>query len=133
MQKYKKYITKGINEPLTKVPFHKKAPIKRISMLSKKSIPESKIHAAVHFVDIIDKKISKYSVLHKHDADEINMILSDNDKLVYEIQFDDEIYKVSSPATIFIPKGVNHRADVISGRGIFVCLIMSNRYKTSKS
>lgn len=133
MQKYKKYITKGINEPLSKVPFHKKAPIKRVSMLSKKTISESNIHAAVHFVDTIDKKISRYSILHKHDADEVNMILSDNDKLIYEIQLDDEIYKVSSPATIFIPKGVKHRADVISGRGIFVCLIMSNKYKTSKS
>lgn len=131
MQKYKKYITKGIPEPLSKVPFHKNAPIKRISMLSKKTIPESKIHAAVHFVDAIDKKISKYSILHKHDADEVNIILSENDKLVYEIQLDDEIYKVSSPVTIFIPKGVKHRADVISGRGFFVCLILSNKYKTS--
>jgi len=131
MRKYKKYITKGIHEPLSEVQFHKKAPIKRISMLSKKTIPESKIHAAVHFVDAIDKKISKYSILHKHDVDEVNILLSQNDKLVYEIQLDDEVYKVSSPVTIFIPKGVNHRADVISGSGFFVCLIMSNKYKTS--
>ena len=131
MRKYKKYITKGIHEPLSEVQFHKKAPIKRISMLSKKTIPESKIHAAVHFVDAIDKKISKYSILHKHNVDEVNMILSQNDKLVYEIQLDDEISKVSSPVTIFIPKGVNHRADVISGSGFFVCLIMSNKYNTS--
>jgi hypothetical protein len=131
MRKYKKYITKGIHEPLSEVQFHKKAPIKRISMLSKKTIPESKIHAAVHFVDAIDKKISKYSILHKHNVDEVNILLSQNDKLVYEIQLDDEIYKVSSPVTIFIPKGVNHRADVLSGSGFFVCLIMSNKYKTS--
>lgn len=131
MRKYKKYITKGIHEPLSKIQFHKEAPIKRISMLSKKTIPESKIHAAVHFVDAIDKKISKYSILHKHDVDEVNILLSQNDKLVYEIQLDDEIYKVSSPVTIFIPKGVKHRADVISGSGFFVCLIMSNKYKTS--
>jgi len=131
VQKYKKYITKGIPESLSKVPFHKKAPIKRISMLNKKTMPESNIHAAVHFVDIIDKKISKYSILHKHDADEVNIILSENDKLVYEIQLDDEIYKVTSPVTIFIPKGVKHRADVISGRGFFVCLILSDKYSTS--
>ena len=133
MRRYKKYITKGINEPLSKVAFHKKAPIKRISMLSKKTISESKIHAAVHFVDAVDKKISKYSTLHKHDADEINLILSDSGKLFYEIQLDDEIYKVNSPVTVFIPKGVKHRADAISGKGIFVCMIMSNKYKTTQS
>ena len=131
MRKYKKYITKGINEPLSKIPFHQKTSLKRISMLSKKIIPESKIHTAVHFVDVSDKKIPKYSILHKHDVDEVNLILSQDDNLVYEIQLDDEIYKVSSPATIFIPKGVKHRADVLSGKGIFVCLIMSNKYKTS--
>jgi len=131
MRKYKKYITKGIHEPLSKVPSHKKSPIKRISMLNEKTMTQSKIHAAVHFVDAIDKKISKYSILHKHDVDEVNIILSQNGNLVYEIQLDDEIYEVSSPVTIFIPKGVTHRADVISGRGFFVCLIMSNKYKTS--
>jgi len=130
VQKYKKYITKGISEPLHKVAFHKKAPIKRISMLNKKTIPESKIHTAVHFVDTAGKKISKYSTLHKHDADEVNLILSQNDDLVYEIQLDDEIYKVRSPATVFIPKGVRHRADVLSGSGFFVCLILSDKYKT---
>ncbi len=131
MQKYKKYITKGINEPLSKIPFHQKTSIKRISMLSKKIIPESKIHTAVHFVDVSDKKIPKYSILHKHDVDEVNLILSQDNDLVYEVQLDDEIYKVRSPTTVFIPKGVNHRADVVSGRGIFVCLILSNNYKTS--
>ncbi|MCE9652601.1 MAG: 2-isopropylmalate synthase [Nitrosarchaeum sp.] len=130
MQKYKKYITKGISESLSQVPFHKKSPIKRLSMLSKKIIPESNIHAAVHIVDV-HKKISKYSTLHKHNADEVNIILSQGKKLVYEIQLDDEIYKVISPCTIFIPKGVKHRADVISGSGFFVCLILSNKYKTS--
>jgi mannose-6-phosphate isomerase-like protein (cupin superfamily) len=125
---YKKFITKGVIESLSKVPFHNKAPIKRISMLSKKNIPESKVHTAVHFVDTA-KKIPKYSKLHRHNVDEINMILS-GEKLVYEIQLEDEVYKVSSPATIFIPKGTRHRADVISGKGMFVCFIMANRYKT---
>ena len=33
-----------------------------------------------------------YSLLHKHNADEINLIISDNDKLKYEIQLGDEKY-----------------------------------------
>lgn len=130
MQQYKKFITKGISEPLSNVPFHNKAPVKRTLMLGKKIIPRSNIHLAVHFVDA-GKKMPKYSNLHKHDTDEVNLILSYDDKLVYEIQLEDEIYKVKSPSTIFIPSGVKHRADVISGKGFFVCLIMSNKYKTT--
>ncbi len=131
MKRFKKYITKGVNEPLSKVPFHGKAPIKRISMLGEKKIPQANTHLAVHFVDAKNKKIDEYSKLHKHSADEINLILSENGKLVYEVQLEDEIYKISSPVTVFIPKGTKHRAKVLSGKGVFVCLILSKKYKSS--
>ncbi len=132
MSSYRKFIKKGVSEPLNKIPFHSKAPIKRYSMLSKKLIPEANTHIAVHFVDSSKKKIPSYSKLHKHSHDEINLILSDNGKLKYEIQFEDKKFKVSSPSTVFIPKGVKHRAQVLSGKGIFVCMILSNNYQSSK-
>ena len=128
MRKYQKFIKKGIEEPLEKVPFHKNAPIKRLSMLSKSLIPESDTHVAVHFVDA-SKKLPKYSRLHKHNHDEINLILA-NDSLSYEVQFEDEIYKVSAPCTLFIPKGIRHSAQAISGKGIFVCIILSSQYSS---
>ena len=131
MKHYKKYIVKGVNEPLSKVPFHSKVPIKRISMLGKNKIPQANTHLAIHFVNAKNKKIDEYSKLHKHSADEINLILSENGKLVYEVQLEDEIYKVSSPVTIYIPKGVKHRARVLSGKGVFVCIILSKKYKSS--
>jgi len=123
MKRYQKFIKKGVNESLSKVPFHTKAPIKRLSMLSKKLIPKSSTHIAVHFVNS-KKKIPEYSVLHKHSHDEINLILSEKGKITYEIQLEDEVYKVTSPSTVFIPKGVRHKARVISGKGIFVCIIL---------
>ncbi len=100
-------------------------------MLSKKLIPKSNTHIAVHFVDSKTNKISDYSKLHKHNFDEINLILSENGKLTYEIELGDEKYKVSSPSTIFIPKRLKHKARVVSGKGIFVCIILSSNYKSS--
>jgi len=76
--------------------------------------------------------MSEYSMLHKHNADEINLIVSENSKLKYEIQLGDEVYKVSAPSTVFIPKGIRHKAKFISGKGIFVCIILSGKYKSSK-
>lgn len=127
--KYKKFIKKGLSEPLWKLPFHGHAPIKRLSMLSKKLVPQSNTHVAVHFVNA-KKQIPQYSFLHQHNYDEINLILSQTGKLIYKIQLNDEIYKVASPSTIFIPKGTRHCANVISGNGIFVCIILSDRYRT---
>ncbi len=101
-------------------------------MLNEKLVPNSNTHIAIHFVNPRRKKKSDYSFLHKHNADEINLIISENGNLKYEIQLDDEIYKVSSSSTVFIPKGVKHRAKFISGKGIFVCIILSGKYSTSK-
>lgn len=131
MKRYRKLIVKGVKESLENIPFHGKAPIKRLSMLSKNLVQKSDTHVAVHFIDSLPKKIPAYSKLHKHNVDEINLILSEDDKLTYEIQLEDEVYKVTSPSTIFIPKGVRHRAQVISGRGLFVCIILSSNYKSS--
>ncbi len=125
MNKYQKFIKKGVIESLDKVPFHSQAPIKRLSMLNKTLIPQSDTHIAVHFVDA-SIVLPKYSELHKHDHDEINLILSEDSSLTYEIQFEDESYDVTSPSTIFIPKGIRHSAQAISGKGLFVCLILSN-------
>ncbi len=124
MNKYQKFIKKGVIESLDNVPFHEKAPIKRLSMLSKSLIPTSNTHIAVHFVDA-SKDLPKYSKLHKHNNDEINLILSEDSSLTYEIQLEDESYEVTSPSTIFIPKGIKHSAQAISGKGIFVCVILS--------
>jgi len=132
MNRYKKFIKKGVSEQISKIPFHNYAPMKRLSMLSKKRFPSSNTHVAVHYVNGNHKKMSEYSMLHKHSADEINLIVSENSKLKYEIQLDDETYKVTSPSTVFIPKGVRHKAKIISGKGSFVCIILSGKYKSSK-
>ena len=132
MNRYKKFIKKGVSEQISKIPFHNYAPIKRLSMLSKKRFPSSNTHVAVHFVNGNHKKMSEYSMLHKHNVDEINLIISENSKLKYEIQLDDEVYKISSPSTIFIPKGIKHKAKFLSGKGIFVCIILSGKYTSSK-
>ena len=132
MNHYKKFIKKGVNERISKIPFHNYTPMKRLSMLSKKRFPSSNTHVAVHFVNGNHKKMSEYSLLHKHNADEINLIISENSKLKYEIQLDDEVYKVTSPSTIFIPKGVRHKAKFMSGKGVFVCIILSGKYTSSE-
>ncbi len=130
MKKYQKYIQRGVIEPLAKIPFHRKSPIKRLLMLDKTSVPESDIHIAVHYIKSLPKKILKYSELHSHDCDEVNLILSEDDKLTYKIQFEDEIYKVTSPATVYIPKSVRHSAEVLSGKGIFVCIVLKGKHKS---
>ena len=129
MKKYEHLVRRGIEEPLEKVPFHDKAPLLRLSMLSNSILPEARTHVAVHFVDVT-KPLPNYSKPHKHNCDEINLILSEDSELQYEVQLGDETYTVISPSTVFVPKGLKHSARAISGKGIFVCIILSNTYAT---
>ncbi len=106
---------------MEKIPFHGKAPFKRLLMFDNKMFPDSdsKIrHIAVHMIE----KMPEYSELHSHKFDEINLILSEKERLKYEIVLEDEKYKVASPATVYIPRGVRHSAQAIEGEGIFICL-----------
>lgn len=132
MEHNQKFIKKGIIEPISEIPFHTNAPLKRFSMLSDKIIPDASTHVAVHIVDADKNKMPEYTKIHKHDADEINLILSENDKLTYEIQLEDKVHTVTSPSSVFIPKGTSHKAKALSGKGTFVCIIMSNNYQTTK-
>jgi mannose-6-phosphate isomerase-like protein (cupin superfamily) len=132
MKKFQKYIKKGVVEPLENIPFHGKAPLTRHLMLNKKIIPESNTIVSVHYIKKITDEVPKYTELHTHDCDEINLILSEDDTLVYEVQFEDEVYEVKSPATIYIPKGIKHSASVKSGKGMFVCVIMQGEYRASE-
>lgn len=101
-------------------------------MLEKRKIKEKGIRIAVHTIDMLPKKIPNYCELHKHDYDEINLILSENGNLVYKVQLEDETYRVKSPATVYIPAGTRHSAEVISGKGQFIALIFMGKYVAKK-
>jgi mannose-6-phosphate isomerase-like protein (cupin superfamily) len=138
MSTYKKFIKKGVVQPLEKVPFHHKAPLKRILMQSEDTFPDiktilpgSNFHIAAHIITKLPKKIPKYVEPHAHNCDEINLILSETGNLKYKINLGNEEYIVTSPATVYIPKRVKHSAQVISGKGIYVCILMSQSYKKS--
>lgn len=132
MKKFAKYIQKGINSPLQSIQFHGKAPLKRLLMFEKREIKEDGIRIAVHTIGKLPKKIPKYCELHKHDYDEINLILSEKNNLTYRVQLEDEVYHVKSPATIYIPAGTKHSAEVISGKGQFVAIIFMGKYIAKK-
>ena len=132
MSKYGDCIKEGELKPLEEVPFHAAAPLTRFLMIDKDLFPSSNIRVAVHIIGNLPKVISDYAKMHKHDFDEINLILSENGILSYNIVLGDEEYIVSSPATIYIPKGVAHKALVKSGKGTFVCITLDGKYSATK-
>ncbi|VVB77976.1 Uncharacterised protein [uncultured archaeon] len=136
--KYSFLIKKGIDQPLENIPYHMKAPLKRFLMQDDSTFPDiktilpgSNYHLAVHIIKKLPKKVPDYVKYHTHNCDEINLILSENSKLTYELWIEDEKYIVSSPSTVYLPKGIPHKMKAIKGKGIYVCIIMSKTYEGS--
>jgi len=131
VRKFEKYVVKGVNEPLSAVPFHGHAPVDRLMMLNQDMIEDCDTRISVHMVNDLPDQVDSYCEMHKHDFDEINIIVSQDKGLTYSIQMEDEEYIINSPATVFVPKGVRHKSEVVSGTGMFICVTLQGKYSAT--
>ena len=119
------YIKKLNEEKLDNIPFHSN--VNQLVRLVAKDIP---FHVAVHQIKCANDFPSEYVKPHKHDSDELNLILAENgNELTYSIEIDGNVSEVKSPSFIWIPKGKLHSANVIKGSGTFVCIILQEEYR----
>ncbi len=129
--KHRKLITEGIQQPLELVKFHNAAPFTRRLMAGKALNNNSQKHIAVHEIrDKLPAEIRNNSVPHAHNCDEWNLILS-FDHLLFRIMLEDEVYEVEAPASIYIPKGLVHSANVIEGQGFYIAILDCVDYEKS--
>ncbi|SOD99152.1 hypothetical protein [Spirosoma fluviale] len=102
---------------LAGVPFHTNTA--NIVRYFSKQFP---LHLAVHEVSPVLYPPADYTAPHLHDdCDEINIIIS-SDELVYKIVLGEEEFTVTNNACIWIPAGLLHSANVLSGAGFFVAV-----------
>ena len=80
------------------------------------------LHLAVHEVSPVLYPPAEYTTPHRHtDCDEVNILISSSE-LVYKILLDDEAFTVTSNTCIWIPAGMVHSANVLSGSGFFIAI-----------
>jgi hypothetical protein len=130
MKKYEHYIVSGMEKPLQSVKFHHEAPLVRHELLLRDSFQgDGGIRIVSHTISNLPEKVPSYCELHWHDFDEINLILSEDGGLKYKITIEDEEYIVGAPTTVYLPKGIRHAAEVVSGKGIFLAINATKDYK----
>ena len=122
-------ILSGINEPLHMGRLfgcEDLAGIERLSFLKKEHIEGKSFHIVAHIINngYTHREDWHYSQLHKHEFDEINILISTDSCLTYKMEFDGKLEEVSSPSLIYIPAGTEHRAEPVSGAGIFLCVYL---------
>ena len=70
----------------------------------------------------------KYMNPHAHDVNQIYLLIGDPGELAFEIHLDDEVYKVESPGTVFIPAGVKHWEKYLHGKGYIATILSKGTY-----
>jgi hypothetical protein len=125
-------ISPGLVEALHHVPFHGSgvAPLCRRVLAGPGVHPQIKKHIVTHEIRDVSADRRSYCEPHVHDCPEINILLS-LARLVYEIRLGDEVYLAEAPATIYIPAGLVHSANVVEGSGFFIALVETADYSAS--
>lgn len=117
-------VVTGRIEPLAHVPFHHDGPLTRWLMASTSLHPDFTYHIAIHQFSDVMPADRHYCDVHVHEFDELNVFHSTSDLRV-AVRLGDETIEVTAPATVFIPAGTPHAANVISGSGTMTAILMS--------
>jgi len=89
-------------------------------------MPEKSFHVAAHIIDgkYVHQGDWHYAQLHKHEFDEVDILISTNYFLKYKMEFDGKLEELPSPSLIYIPAGTDHLAEPIDGTGMFICIYL---------
>ncbi|HPS77758.1 MAG TPA: hypothetical protein PLS53_06360 [Thermoanaerobaculaceae bacterium] len=93
--------------------------------------PAVGVYIAVHQYSEVMPQSREYCRPHVHDHDEIN-VFHTTSHLEVEVILDDETVLVEAPATVFIPAGVRHAANVHSGTGFMVVILLDGDYHATE-
>lgn len=102
-----------------------KAFFERFLLMNKVLLENAPFHIAVHIIKDLDAPPAPYAQIHCHPTcDEIGLIIAPKDELEYEIILNGKENRVKSPAAVYIPAGIHHRARAVSGSGAYVCILL---------
>ena len=120
VSKYADRIYRNIESPLSSVPFHQD--VEGLQRYVAEGFP---YHLAIHQFVRMDRPPAAYTQPHVHPFDELNIIIGDD--LEYDILLGDENFVIEGNHSIWIPAGVRHAANVISGTGYYVVIRLDHK------
>lgn len=129
MRKYAKYIKKPYNstEESHEAHYVKESHLEgmpRWSFCGDGYFPESPIRVVVRQIKKLPEDYEPHIDLHTHDVDELYIVISEEEGgLEVELTLGDEVYQVTSPATIYLPKDLPHKYAAKRGRGFIFTLV----------
>jgi hypothetical protein len=121
-------VVQGKIEPLSHVPFHHDGPLTRWLMASAALHPALNCHIAVHEFTDVEPATRAYCDPHVHEFDELNVFFTTS-SLKVAVLLGSETVEIEAPATVFIPAGTPHAANVIAGTGTLTAVLFNGTFR----
>lgn len=83
-------------------------------LMGKELVPEANAWALYLYIKTITQQMKDIAIkmdratLHKHDFDEMYLMIGDEKAITFEVTLGVETYYVSTPGAVYIPKGTAH-------------------------
>lgn len=106
---------------------HTKGKGKRYVFSDHRNNPDGNIYCIVRTVRNI-RKPSSHVEMHSHNADSLWLFIGDGEKLEglqIQVKLGDNTFDVSSPASIYIPAGVEHTYNLMKGSGKYINIVLA--------
>lgn len=126
-------IGKPIIKPASELIGHRDGQGVRYVFLDHRNVPETNIYAIMRVVENVKDEQSHVDI-HKHNCDSAFLFAGKNPDLTglkCEVQLENEKYLIESPASVFIPKGLNHSYRLVHGSGYYLNIVLSSDYNRS--
>ncbi|HEX6660086.1 MAG TPA: LeuA family protein [Ilumatobacter sp.] len=113
---------------------HRKGPGSRYLMLDRRVVADARQYCIVREIPVADVHGPGHVDVHRHAVDSLFLFLGHEQGLSglrVEVRLAASLMTVDSPASVFIPSGVDHSYRVVSGGGLFVNHVLEDDYNSS--
>ena len=118
----------------TELRYHRKGPGDRYLMLDNRVVSDARKYCIVRKIPPLKDYGNGHVDKHRHWVDSLFLFLGDESDLTglfVEVTIGSLTRKISSPAAVFIPSGVEHSYRVVGGSGVFINYVLAGEYNSS--
>jgi 2-isopropylmalate synthase len=120
--------------PATELRYHRKGHGTRFVMIDDRLVDDCRQYCIVRHVPHVDTPPASHVDSHRHQVDSLFLFLGTREDLTglkVEVSLEGKVQQVESPASVFIPAGVEHSYRILEGSGLFVNHVLKGNYNES--
>ena len=133
MGNYEKYIVKPFDWAERPLIHHDRETMDTLgplmAFLNTDMVGAANLNIFVHHIDVKNPPGPDYVEIHAHAVSQAYVFPLPG--ITFEVTLGEEVYKVESPATVFIPPRLKHTVKIIAGSGIEVSIVRNEKYEES--